>query len=158
MSGWRIHVYRAVLMLLTAALMALIFGFSSQDRDESGGMSGRIALPVTQFIASFRDSITEAEMADLYEDVDNAIRKCAHFAEYGCLGVLLFLILDSYGCRKGWIPWLAATLYAVTDEIHQLYSPGRSCQVKDILVDSLGALTGVAGVWLIMKICRKRRT
>lgn len=157
MKGLLIHLYRAVLFLLTAAVMLLIFGFSGQSREESGGLSAKLAQPVTAFIASFREGITPEETAALFEDVDSAIRKCAHFAEYGCLAVLLFLILHSYGRGWWWLPWLLATLYAVTDEIHQLYSPGRSCQVKDILVDSLGALTGAAGVWLIIKFWKQRR-
>lgn len=36
----------------------------------------------------------------------------------------------------------AASLYGVTDEIHQLFVPGRFCDPADWLVDTLGALTG----------------
>ena len=41
------------------------------------------------------------------------------------------------------IPWLTATVYAATDEFHQLFIPGRSGQVSDVLLDSAGALAGV---------------
>ena len=46
--------------------------------------------------------------------------------------------------------WGIAVLYSVTDEIHQMFVPGRACMFTDILIDSAGALTGVllfAAVW-----------
>ena len=40
-------------------------------------------------------------------------------------------------------PWAAGTLFAVTDEIHQIYVSGRSCEFRDILIDSCGVALGV---------------
>ena len=34
-------------------------------------------------------------------------------------------------------------IYATSDEIHQLFVPGRACQLRDILIDSIGSITGV---------------
>ena len=42
------------------------------------------------------------------------------------------------------IPWVITTAYAGTDELHQLFVPGRSGQVSDVLLDSAGALIGLA--------------
>ena len=44
--------------------------------------------------------------------------------------------------------WCAAIalVYAVSDELHQLFSPGRSCQIKDMLIDFCGASAGIAAV------------
>jgi VanZ family protein len=39
-------------------------------------------------------------------------------------------------------PWLIGTAYAVTDEIHQYVVPGRSCEVRDVVIDSCGVLVG----------------
>ena len=58
------------------------------------------------------------------------------------------------------LPWLIAALYAASDEIHQLFVPGRSGQLSDVILDSAGALAGVAAFtvicWLIN--CRKAKT
>ena len=50
------------------------------------------------------------------------------------------------------VPWCIASAYAATDEIHQLFVPGRSGQVSDVLLDSAGVLAGLlvlAGVRLL---------
>ena len=49
--------------------------------------------------------------------------------------------------------WLVATLYGVTDEWHQVYVPGRTSELRDLVNDAVGALAavGVAGAWGIMR-------
>jgi VanZ family protein len=49
--------------------------------------------------------------------------------------------------------WLIATLYGVTDEWHQLYVPGRTSELRDLVNDTAGALAavGAAGAWGIMR-------
>ena len=46
--------------------------------------------------------------------------------------------------------WLAGTLYAMTDEIHQSFVPGRSCELRDMGIDSCGVLAGVLVVSLVI--------
>ena len=43
---------------------------------------------------------------------------------------------------KLYIGLLVSILYAISDEIHQLFIPGRSCQITDICIDTLGILIG----------------
>lgn len=61
--------------------------------------------------------------------------------------------------KEMFLPWLIAALYAASDEIHQLFVPGRSGQLSDVILDSAGALAGVAVFtvicWLIN--CRKAK-
>lgn len=49
--------------------------------------------------------------------------------------------------------WLVATLYGVTDEWHQVYVPGRTSELRDLVNDAAGALLaiGIAGAWGIMR-------
>ena len=54
--------------------------------------------------------------------------------------------------------WALATLYAATDEFHQVFVPGRSGKVADVLLDSAGALLGVLLLALILHAIDKRRT
>jgi VanZ family protein len=67
-----------------------------------------------------------------------------HFIEYFILGILVFLTLREHLIKR---PNLLASFwcffYALTDEFHQLYVPGRQATLKDWLVDAAGALTGV---------------
>ena len=48
---------------------------------------------------------------------------------------------------------LIATAYAATDELHQVFVPGRSAEFTDVLLDSLGAL---AGIWLYLAWHRRQ--
>jgi VanZ family protein len=71
---------------------------------------------------------------------DTILRKLAHLAEYAVLGVLLDRALR----RPQLVIAVAlASLYAVTDEVHQLFVEGRHGSPVDVGIDTLGALLGV---------------
>ena len=71
----------------------------------------------------------------------------AHAGEYGVLAILLYRLLASYRLTPPWRIWLGviaiAATYAVTDEVHQAFVPGREPSVADLAYDTLGALAGV---------------
>ena len=52
--------------------------------------------------------------------------------------------------------WLSATGYAALDEFHQMLTGGRTPLFQDVILDSLGALTGVLICWLVLGIKEKR--
>lgn len=75
-------------------------------------------------------------------DVANPI---AHFFEYAVFGALLHNAFASG--RQSGLKWailavVCASLYGVTDELHQYFVPARACDPADWLVDTLGALLG----------------
>lgn len=77
----------------------------------------------------------------------------AHFILYAVLGLLL---ASAFGRPDGRTLALAvaiASLYGVSDEMHQVFVPGRSPDPLDWLADTLGALTAVA---LLARISRRR--
>lgn len=112
---------------------------STQESTAVGTLIGRLLVP------GFSGWDTQKQSAFAYK-VDHPVRKTAHAAEYAVLGLLL---AGSYvDCRKkrGYtisIPWMIGTAYAVSDELHQFFVPGRSCQVTDMMLDSCGVALGV---------------
>ena len=71
-----------------------------------------------------------------------------HFVGYALLATLLLRALAGAAwrgitARAGWLAVLAASAYGVSDEIHQVFVPGRSATVEDWVADTLGAITGV---------------
>ena len=50
--------------------------------------------------------------------------------------------------KAGWA-WVVGTLYAASDEIHQLFVPGRSGQLRDVLLDSAGVAAGILLAWAV---------
>lgn len=138
-------------------MMAVIFWFSSQGGEESMATSGRFAIPLTNFLAGFMPELTDSGYAELLSTVQLVIRKCAHFTEYALLGGLICLLMKSYALRHPlcW-SWLAATIYAGTDEIHQMLGGERTGMWQDVLLDSVGVLAGCAIVCAIVRVKRKR--
>lgn len=87
------------------------------------------------------------------------LRKAAHVTEYALLGVLAIRALR-YG-RSPWVrglmsAWILATLYAATDEAHQIFVADRTPKVTDVLLDSAGAAVGVClTAWLASRRARR---
>lgn len=141
---------KKICFVLTVCWMIVIFSFSSRNAEQSTGDSTSVGILFGQlFVPSFAEMDIQEQMA-FAEKVDHPVRKTAHATEYAVLG---FLIAGSYADRKRkqivclLIPFAIGALYAVSDEIHQIFVPGRSCQVTDMLIDSCGVLAGtLAGV------------
>jgi VanZ family protein len=75
--------------------------------------------------------------------------KVAHFFEYGVLGILVVRALYAYGVgEKRALAWgvLACMVYGAADEIHQLFTPGRSSEIWDFVADAVGSTAG-AFLW-----------
>ncbi|WP_197032443.1 VanZ family protein [Bacillus sp. UNC41MFS5] len=81
------------------------------------------------------------------------VRKATHVMVFGFLAVLLFQFLKRYRYAYP-IAWFITFLYAITDEYHQSFMPGRVSSFKDVLFDSFGALLGLT---LMFFINRKRK-
>ena len=146
---------RYALLLLALVWMTLIFGFSAQSATESGGLSALITEPLTNLIIKYSAEMSSAQRAELYAKVDDIVRIFAHFSEYMVLGILLTAVLRAFGTKNALWPWLTGLVYAVTDEWHQSYSPGRSSDPMDVLIDAAGVLCGVAIYHIIRKIWRR---
>lgn len=71
------------------------------------------------------------------------IRKCAHMFLYAVLGTLLFLFLRWRTNYPHIITLLYCYLYAVSDEFHQMFVPGRGAALTDTFIDLAGAIIGV---------------
>ena len=136
--------------------MAVIFSFSARPAEQStadsrwaGHMLGQLFVPG---VGDCRDK----EQESFGEKVDYPVWKTAHAMEYAVLGLLTAgaYIRRGTSIRKGiLVPWGIAALYAASDEFHQLFVPGRSGQVSDVVLDSAGVL---AGVLLLAGIRRAR--
>lgn len=136
--------------------MAVIFLLSAQTANQSGNLSGGI---VRWFVSLFYrdfDAFSVERQNEILSVWSLVIRKGAHFSEYAVLAILLsnaFRLME----KQTWVlPVVISALYAVTDEIHQYFVPGRACRLLDVGIDTCGAIFGVAvfslGVYLIKRI------
>lgn len=128
--------------------MIVIFILSHQPAEDSG----RLSFGLTEIIARF----IRVDSGIL----EHIIRKYAHFSEYFILGILAAIALNNYKMPKAitfFISLGICVLYAVSDEIHQLYVPGRSGQAGDVLIDSLGGLLGILVVFFFIGLSKHKK-
>jgi VanZ family protein len=104
----------------------------------NGERTAMVILPV------LRALVPGATAADL-QAIHHAIRKIAHFAEYLILSVLLYRALRGdrrWNARAAAIAFALAGVYAVGDEFHQWFVPGRTAAATDCPKDVSGAAAG----------------
>ncbi len=133
--------------------MCVIFFFSHQKADDSRETSSKVVIKIVE-ILDVDDSLTKTETLSLADRLHRIARKVAHFTIYAVLGFLFALLFKEYNYRFKHIFIRAVVfsfLYACTDEFHQLFISGRSCELRDVAIDSLGAAFG-ASVALILII------
>lgn len=115
---------------LVVVCMGVIFWLSARSAKESA-MQSSILLDWIRSV--FGDGAV----------TDFIVRKCAHLLEFTGL-CFLFNIALYFTKNKPcvFLSVLFTSLYAVTDELHQHFVPGRSCELRDWAIDSAGAILG----------------
>lgn len=118
--------------ILPVIWMAVIFVLSSQGHDVSSGQS----MTVVQSVAHTTGVVLP----------EWVVRKGAHIVAYFILGALVYNAVYPHGLRRqttATVSILVVVAYAISDEIHQLYVPGRSGELRDVLIDSVAGAVGV---------------
>jgi VanZ family protein len=125
--------------------MGVIFAFSHQDASASSDTSGW----VVNVIQTVMINVTHEKVIE--QLIVHFIREIAHFTVYFVLGLLLFNALSFKGMiQLGFVLIIGGT-YALLDEWHQTFIPGRAFELTDILID----LTGVFSASLIGLFVKK---
>ena len=118
-----------IALILVVVYAALIYGGSSREAPEA---------------------ITDLSIPDFF----------LHMVEYGGLGFLLSRWLRLQTGRVDvrvlvLLPAVLATLYGITDEIHQGFVPERDGSARDVLADAAGALSGAVAYFLFARLRRQ---
>lgn len=147
---------RLIKIFLVIICMTGIFCFSSDSASTSSKKSDGLIIKIGEFVSKHRLNSYDAQLA--VEKFSFIVRKSAHFSIYFILGLLLIsLVLEYIPMNKVSIiiALLISFLYAVSDEVHQYFVPGRSCEVRDVLIDTCGALLGIFIYSIFVKLRRK---
>ena len=86
------------------------------------------------------------------------LRKNAHAFEYLVLAVILAVLLNSFGLKgNNFIVYIlfVCLLYAVLDEFHQAFVPGRTSLVSDVLIDFSGSILGIILYFALVSVTKK---
>ncbi|HEY6442256.1 MAG TPA: VanZ family protein [Candidatus Acidoferrales bacterium] len=128
---------------LAWAVVISLFSTSAFTSDNTG----QVIIPLLRWL------MPHAATATLLE-IHHAIRKCGHLTEYFILSLLVLRGMRA-GRRDMRIVWALAAIatvacYASLDEFHQMFVPGRTPAVADVLLDTIGGICAQIAFALLM--------
>ena len=154
--------------------MKLIYNLSAQNGSQSSSLSNNLYLFLRQFdflneilykwdqfVIKVLNKLNLEELYPLifstYTNWNFIIRKWAHFGIYMGLGILSMGVFTyAFNFYKAFIiTFYCGSLFAFTDEIHQLFVDGRNAQINDLGIDILGLVTGMTlclFIYIIVKL------
>ena len=161
-------IIQALLLLLLIADMAFIFFNSAQVAAVSAGASQSVTEMVAPVIVPHYKEMDDAMKQQAVASLEGVLREAAHLLQFVPMGFALYLLLhtvsllEKIGRMRIPLTICFGFLYAISDEIHQLFVPGRSFQLFDIFMDTSGVTIGcVAGIilyFLVNRITKKTKT
>lgn len=150
------NILRAILVILLLGTFYMIFGFSSQDGEESSGVSRKVTETLTSNSKKIQNLEKKQKQLKLKE-IEHFVRKLAHFSIYTLVGTLLMALMSTYEIKQRnriVTSLITGIIYASSDEIHQSFTPGRSPMITDVLIDTLGVCLGISIIIFIIRIYR----
>jgi VanZ family protein len=128
--------------------MAVIFIFTQVPYSTGSSTSGALEK-------LFRALYINADQASI-DSLNFIARKATHITVFGILAILFYKSLEAY--RFAYVlSWVLTVIYAMSDEYHQSFMPGRTASIKDVfLFDSVGALVFLLGTFIIVRKTRRR--
>lgn len=140
-----------LLWALAIGWIAVLFFFSGQTGAQSGALSGWLTGIVQRILPML--SLARGTLEYL-------LRKLAHFGIFAVEGFLLCLAMMET-CKDvgagALLTGILCTAMAAANELHQSFFEGRSCEGRDMLIDTAGAMLGILAAMLLFHILRRRR-
>lgn len=139
-----------IYILLVLLCMITIFCFSSKNTIESNSTSKSII----KYSVRIYEKITNKEVDEekVINKLNYPVRKLAHFSIYFLLGMFVYGMFSCTKLKhKLLLSMIICVIYASLDETHQLFVYGRTGQVLDVLIDSVGSLISM----LIIKVIKR---
>ena len=118
----KINILRGALFILLIITFIVIFNFSNQNGEKSGGLSREITEDMTKNVQSIQ-KLEETEKNKVLKKIETSL--------------------------------IVGVVYAVSDEIHQIFIPDRTASIIDVGIDSCGVLVGSLIVFLIFNVIKK---
>ena len=153
--------FKIISTILLIIWMVVIFMFSNQDAKASKNISDTVARSTITTVGKVTGKkYTEKDKKNFIYDSRFIIRKTAHFTLYFILGIFVYFTFKSYGIKSRIFIYsiLFCFIYAISDEIHQLFSNGRSFKILDICIDTTaGSISNYLIYLKTKKDCQKRK-
>lgn len=135
-----------LIFILLGGMVVFITYMSARPVEQSAQMSYEIDRWICGILIDGYETLSEAQQQAAAVNLDFWVRKTAHGIEYCALGILLFLAagLLIKNQKKRWAAaFCTGAAFAVLDEFHQYFVPGRSCELRDMIIDASGITVGI---------------
>ena len=152
-------VARIIFSIIIILNCIFIFIFSCDNGENSTNKSGFVVDLLLKMFPQY-EQMSEMEQHEFRENLTFVVRKIAHFSEYVPIGIFGVLLLNTFAMKnkfKYLFTQLFGTLYATSDEIHQLFVAQRECHIRDVFIDSCGVAFGALIVLLIIHLHKKHK-
>ena len=133
-------------ILCVIIIMIIIYNFSAQSGTDSSGISKKISRLICRIVFFNYENMSGEQQIFVVNELHYFVRKLAHFSIYMLLGMFSYMALMPFKQelkKPALISLTVCAVYAVFDEIHQKFIPGRSMKVTDMILDSFGAFVGI---------------
>ena len=150
-------------MILVILGCFVIFKFSELSGLKSTKQSRGLTYNILKGLDG--NKLSEKELEKLTKKVNPIVRKVAHFSIYMILAIFTYMFIEELNIksksekerlRKNILyTCIFCIIYAIFDEIHQIYVPGRTGKPIDVIIDTLGACMGITIILLNNKINNK---
>ena len=144
---------KIIIITIFILWISIIFAFSHQTGSKSENTSDTL---VKEVIETLNIDMDNKEKENFIIDTRIFVRKGAHFILYLGLGVISYLTLTIFNIKKKIsLSIIVTTLYAISDEIHQIFIPSRTAAITDILIDVSGSIIGILIINHVYKLYKK---
>ena len=143
---------RIISTFFTVLIITFIFWQSMKPASESSVSSGRVVTLLNNIFSTLG-------MGEPF--TQNFVRTCAHFTEFGILGLSLCFMFNTYieKMKTTFVfSLITSVLVAIFDECIQLFSYGRTFQLKDIIIDTSGALIFIMLTSLLLYKAKRNKS
>lgn len=143
----------------TLLIMLIIYYFSNQNAQVSTNSSSSLIITIINLLPDF---LIKHDIEYFIIELSHIVRKTAHFAIYAALGASSYWMFNSLINKFKTTILIVISLafcfiYACSDEIHQIFIAGRSGQLSDVFIDTIGAFTGILFIYLLLKVLRREK-
>jgi VanZ family protein len=145
---------KKISIILVLLWMSTIFYFSNQPATISTTQSDKVINTINIIVKD--NKVIKSILNKLYDSKGASfiIRKSAHMISYGLLASLLFISIYSHReCISVSFKYafVISLIYAISDEIHQYFVPGRACMLQDVLIDCIGMIIALTLISMLYK-------
>ncbi len=154
---------KILLLILVLIGCITIFCFSEFSAMDSSKQSRGVTYNILKILNG--NKLSEKELIKLTKKINPVMRKIAHFSIYMILAIFTYMFIENLNIksksekerlRKNILyTCIFCIIYAIFDEIHQIYVPGRTGKLIDVIIDTLGACMGITIILLNNKINNK---